>query len=173
MIFASRGDFKKAKIIIKNLITPCLVGFTSMSSAAAMPLSIKAASDSLEQNNQDKPKLFVPLISNIHLIGDGVFVPTIAFILANSFGYETPNIAVYAIFGVYFVIAKFAVAGVPGGGILVMLPILEQYFGMTGEMLSLITAIYIIFDSFITTINISGNIIFSVLLSNLKMSDKD
>ena len=38
-----------------------------------------------------------------------------------------------------------------------MLPILEQYLGFNAEMLSLITALYILFDPIITSVNILGN----------------
>lgn len=68
----------------------------------------------------------------------------------------------------YFVLAKFSVAAVPGGGILVMLPILEAYLGLNGEMLSLITALYLLFDPVITCANILGNGAFAQGLADLK-----
>jgi Na+/H+-dicarboxylate symporter len=47
-----------------------------------------------------------------------------------------------------------------------MLPILEHYLGFTGEMMSLITALYILFDPVITSANVLGNGAFA------KMMDK-
>ena len=55
-----------------------------------------------------------------------------------------PSLYEYLIFSFSFVIAKFSVAAIPGGGIIVMLPILENYLGFNAEMLSFITALYII-----------------------------
>jgi Na+/H+-dicarboxylate symporter len=74
-----------------------------------------------------------------------------------SFGFEVPSISSYLLFAFYFVLAKFAVAAVPGGGILIMLPILQTYLGFNADMLGLITAIYVLFDSFITACNVAGN----------------
>ena len=74
----------------------------------------------------------------------------------------------YLIFACYFVMAKFSVAAVPGGGILVMLPILERYLGFDATMLSLITALYILFDPIITCANVLGNGGFAMGLSLYK-----
>ena len=74
----------------------------------------------------------------------------------------------YLIFASYFVLAKFSVAAVPGGGILVMLPILESYLGFDSGMLSLITALYILFDPIITCANVFGNGAFSMGLTQVQ-----
>ena len=76
-----------------------------------------------------------------------------------------PDVGVYLIFCLYFVLNKFAVAAVPGGGILVMMPVLQQYLGFNDEMLSLIMMLYILFDSLITTANVMGNNVFAILFS--------
>ena len=69
-------------------------------------------------------------------------------------------------FSIYFVWAKFSVAAIPGGGIIVMIPILEEHLGLSFEMLPLITTLYILFDPIITSANIMGNAVFARLLSN-------
>jgi Na+/H+-dicarboxylate symporter len=63
--------------------------------------------------------------------------------------------------------AKFAVAAVPGGGILVMLPILKTYLGFTPDMLSLITLLYFLFDPVITFMNVLGNGAFTILFQRI------
>ena len=85
------------------------------------------------------------------------FIPIFAFAIMKSFGVAAPEFSTYILFAVYFVLAKFSVAAVPGGGILVMLPILETHLGFTSEMLSLITALYILFDPVTTAANVLGN----------------
>ena len=70
-------------------------------------------------------------------------------------------------FACYFVLAKFAVAAVPGGGIIVMAPILAKQLGFTAEMVSLITALYIMLDCVTTAINVMGNGAFAVIMRNL------
>ena len=48
-----------------------------------------------------------------------------------------------------------------------MLPILENYLGFNAEMLSLITALYLLFDPVITGANILGNGGFSLAFDQL------
>lgn len=140
---------------IKNIIPAVITGFGSMSSAAALPLSIKAA----EANSYDKKNagIIVPATVNIHLVGDCFFIPMMAIAIMVSFGMEIPSLSQYLVFSMYFVIAKFAVAAVPGGGVLVMLPVMQAYLGFTPDMLGLITALYVLFDPIITSCNIAGN----------------
>jgi Na+/H+-dicarboxylate symporter len=73
----------------------------------------------------------------------------------------------YLIFAFHFVIAKFSVAAIPGGGIIVMIPILEKYLGFNSDMSSLITALYILFDPIITGINVLGNGAFAKVIDKL------
>jgi len=58
-----------------------------------------------------------------------------------NFGFDQPELWAYLTFAFYFVMAKFSVAAIPGGGIIVMLPILENCLGFNAEMMSLITAL--------------------------------
>ena len=156
MYWAFNGfQVKKALTSISNIFPAAIAGFGSMSSAAAMPLTILGA----EKNAKD-PELassIIPATVNIHLIGDCFAIPIFAFAVLKSFGIEEPSFINYVIFAAYFVLAKFSVAAIPGGGILVMLPILETYLGFNAEMLSLITALYILFDPVITGANVLGN----------------
>ena len=45
-----------------------------------------------------------------------------------------------------------------------MLPILEQYLEFNSDMLSLITALYILFDPIITSANVLGNGTFAKII---------
>jgi len=45
-----------------------------------------------------------------------------------------------------------------------MLPILDIYLGFSGEMMFLITALYILFDPVITSANIFGNGAFTKIM---------
>ncbi len=150
---------------IKNMIPAAIAGFGSMSSAAALPLTLIGA----EKNTNQSPltRLVIPTTVNIHLIGDCFAIPIFAFAIMKSFGVTDPSFLSYLSFAFYFVLAKFSVAAIPGGGIIVMLPILESQLGFTAEMASLITALYILFDPIITTANICGNGAFAMLINKI------
>lgn len=160
---ASGFSWRGALRSIQNMIPATVTGFGTMSSAAAMPLTLAGA----EKNCSD-PKLaqaIIPATVNIHLIGDCFAIPILAFAVMKNFGIQEPTFAAYCIFAVYFVLTTFSVAAIPGGAIIVMLPILESYLGFNAEMLSLITAVYVLFDPMNASANIMGNGAFSMLMS--------
>lgn len=140
---------------LKNMLPAALTGFSTMSSAAAMPLTILGTEKNAK--NQDLARSVIPATVNIHLIGDCFAIPILAYAILKSFNMPEPLLLDYCIFALYFVLAKFSVAAVPGGGIIVMLPILESYLAFNAPMLSLITALYILFDPVITCANVLGN----------------
>lgn len=153
---------------VKNMLPAAIAGFGSMSSAAAMPLTILGT----EKNSQnpDLARAVIPVTVNIHLIGDCFAIPIFAFAVLSSFGVAEPTFLGYLTFASYFVLAKFSVAAVPGGGILVMLPILESHLGFNAEMLSLITALYILFDPVITCANVFGNGAFAMATAGKRIT---
>lgn len=169
-LVANQFNVPNAIKSIKNMLPAAIAGFGSMSSAAAMPLTILGA----EKNAQDPDlaRSVIPATVNIHLIGDCFAIPIFAFAVMKSFGVDEPAFSNYLIFALYFVLAKFSVAAVPGGGILVMLPVLETYLGFNAEMLSLITALYILFDPVITGANVLGNGAFAMLIERLSSKRK-
>ena len=167
VIYLLSTNFRIASFFqsIKNMVPAAIAGFSSMSSAAAMPLTIIG----LEKNSQNPPlaRLTIPTTVNIHLIGDCFAIPIFAFAIMKNYGVPEPLFYTYLIFALYFVIAKFSVAAIPGGGIIVMLPILESQLGFTAEMGSLITALYILFDPVITCANVLGNGGFGMVIDRI------
>lgn len=151
---------------IKNMLPAVMTGFSTMSSAAAMPFTIAGVKRNTK--NKDLASSIIPVTVNIHLVGDCIAIPVLAYAVIKSFGFHEPALITYLVFVFYFVLAKFSVAAVPGGGILVMLPILENYLGFNAEMLSLITALYILFDPVITSANVLGNGAFALLIDKLQ-----
>lgn len=157
--------FERFVQYLKNIIPAIIVGFGAMSSAAALPLSIRGTAQN--SKNEENASIVVPATVNIHLVGDCFFIPMMAISILISFGHGLPEFSKYLVFSLYFVLAKFAVAAVPGGGVLVMLPILQKHLGFSADMLGLITAIYILFDSVITACNVAGNGAMGILFDKI------
>jgi Na+/H+-dicarboxylate symporter len=157
--------FKDFLINIKNMLPAAISGFSTMSSAVSMPLTIIGVENNIK--DKDIALSVVPATVNVHLIGDCFAIPIFAYTILKSYGMAEPSLLSYLIFACYFVIAKFSVAAVPGGGIIMMLPILEHYLGFNAEMLSLITALYILFDPIITCANVLGNGAFAQMFDRL------
>ena len=155
---------------IKNMLPAFLTALGTISSALTMPVTIMCA----EKNAKNK-ELAGSIISatvNVHLLGDCLGIPLLAYALLKHFDMPEPTLTSYFIFTVFFVIAKFSVAAVPAGGIIVMTPILEKYLGFTPDMSSLIIAIYVIFDPIITGFNVLGNGALAKLIDTLYLKGK-
>lgn len=161
----NKCNFKAFMFNIKNMLPAAISGFSTMSSAVSMPLTIAGVENSTK--NKDIARAVVPITVNIHLIGDCFAIPILAYAILKSFGMPEPTLLTYLIFTFYFVLAKFSVAAIPGGGIIIMLPILEGYLGFNAEMLSLITALYILLDPVITCANVLGNGGFAKMIDNV------
>lgn len=158
----SKGCVQKFINHVKGMLPAVMCGFSTMSSAASMPLTIMGVET--DAKSKDLARSVVPATVNIHLIGDCFAIPIFAYAVLKSFGVAEPSFYSYLIFAFYFMLAKFSVAAIPGGGIIVMLPILDMYLGFSGEMMSLITALYILFDPVITSANIFGNGAFAKIM---------
>ncbi len=154
---------KKPLEILRNLAAPVITAFTTMSSAAALPFSITAAEENTR--NKNVSDVVMPATVNIHMIGDSICIPIMAMILLVAFGHPIPTLTEYLMFAMTFVITKFSGAGVPGGSILVMIPVLEGCLGFTSEMAALITICYMLLDPICTMGNVLGNNLFVIHFS--------
>lgn len=150
---------------IKNVLPAGLLGFSTMSSLATMPVTLHAAEKNTE--NTELSRAIIPATVNIHMIGDSFAVPIIAMAILLTFGQSLPNFAQYLIFTQLFMMAKFAIPGVPSGSMLVMIPVLEGQLGFTPEMSAFMTAIYILFDPISTATNVLGNSALVIMLSKI------
>lgn len=157
--------FKATLTSLQNMFPAGLTGFCTMSSAATMPVTLS----STEKNLKDPlfTHLVIPTTVNIHLMGDAIIIPLMALAIPFMNGMGLPTFMNYLIFTFYFCLARFSVAGIPGGGIIVILPILQERLGFTSEMLSLITTLYILQDSFGTASNVMGNGAFAMIVERI------
>src|SRR3990167_1085108 len=159
--FNIQGTWKS----IKNILPAAMAGFATMSSAAVLPLTMNSvANDTI---NPDLARSTVSVTTNIHLLGDCIAISIFAYALMKSFGMPMPTLYTFAIFTCYFVMAKFSVAAVPAGGIMVMLPVLENHLGFSPEMLSLMLALYVLLDPVVTAMNVMGNGALAKLIDQL------
>jgi len=161
----AKGSFSKMCSLIRNMVPATISGFTSMSSAASMPLLIQG----VEKNTTHKQmaKVVVPVLVNIHMIGECFTDVILAYAVLKTYGVADPSWTQYLMFSLGFFAARFACAGIPGGGILVIKPLLFTYFAFTEDMFSLITALYILFDPMLTAGNILGDGAMAQWLDNI------
>jgi len=162
---ASKFSWKQLIAYFKNVLPASLTGLSTISSAAAMPVLLVGTEKNLASPEQ--ARMLVPAIINIHTIGSAIGVPILSLATLLSFGYPMPSLSTYTVFALYTALAKFAVAAVPGGVIIVVAPILEAHLGFTSDMVGLLTAVWLICDPFGTTANVTANGAFPILFSKL------
>lgn len=140
---------------ITTAVPSYLTALGTMSSVASLPVSVVCA----EKNSGNRPlsQFAMPILANIHLMGDSVSVPLFCIATMKVFLGTTPDLGTYLLFIGYFCLTMLAVSGIPGGGIIVMLPLLKSLFGFTPEMLSVMTALYLLQDGFGTAANVMGD----------------
>ena len=156
-MYSISNGFNLKKIIstIKNMLPAYITAFSTMSSAATIPVSI----DGAYQNTHNKKlsNLAMPIMANVHLLGASFSTPLLSLVTLKLFTGAIPDFSLYIKFIFYFGTSMFAVSGIPGGGILVVTPILISMLGFNSDMIDVITTLYMLQDPFGTAANIMGD----------------
>lgn len=169
---AAQFNLKKAVHYIQVAMPSYLTAFGTMSSTATIPVTVQCA----EKNtgNSALSAMATPILANIHLLGDAISTPMLALVTLFVFTGVMPDPTSYSVFVLFFCINMLAAAGVPGGGIFVMHPILISILGFNDVMISIITTLYILQDGLGTAGNVMGDgalmIIINKILKRLKIS---
>ena len=164
-LLAAAGSFSKAVFYIKNAMPSYLTAFSTMSSTATIPVTVKCA----EKNgiNRSLAELSMPIMANIHLVGDSISTPLLALVTVMLFLGQFPDPFTYMRFVMLFCTAMLAVSGIPGGGIIVMIPILISQFCFNEQMVSIIITLYLLLDSFGTAANVMGDGALGIIVDKL------
>ncbi|WP_353287879.1 cation:dicarboxylate symporter family transporter [Wolbachia endosymbiont (group B) of Gerris lacustris] len=164
LLYGAANSFKITSWItsISNMVPAFIAAMSTMSSNVAMPLSLEGSKKNVKQ--PDIASSVVPITASFHLVGDCFFIIILSMIMTFGGALSATD---YVTFLLYFLLFKFAIVAVPAGGIMVMLPVLEKYLKFSPEMLSLITALYIVFDPIITSANVMGNGAFTIMFTKL------
>lgn len=164
LLYGAASSFKITSWMasINNIMPAFITAMSTMSSNAAMPLTLEGSKKNVKQ--PDVASSVVPITAGFHLVGDCFFIIILSMIITSDYALPTTD---YVTFLLYFLLFKFAIVAIPAGGIMVMLPILEKYLKFSPEMLSLITALYVVFDPIITSANVMGNGAFTIMFTKL------
>ena len=161
----AKANMRATMANIKNMIPAGLTAFSTMSSAATMPVTLNCT----EKNTGDRnfTDLIIPSTANIHMLGDDITIVMMAMALSVVFGVPWPDVVAFIPFALAFSMAKLSCVGIPGASVLVILPVLQSYLGFSAEMISVVTTIYILQDSFGTAANVMGNGAFAIIIKRI------
>ena len=137
-----------------------IMAFTTRSSAATLPVSIKVAEDELGVHNE-LASFSLPLGATINMDGVCVHLPMFAVLAANLFGIDL-TMGGLAILVITTVLASIGAGGVPGGSLMLLFVILET-MGLSAEQVAIVVALALginpILDMFETMNNVTGDIV--------------
>ncbi|MBS0288015.1 MAG: dicarboxylate/amino acid:cation symporter [Proteobacteria bacterium] len=163
-------SFKRFLTYLKNVLPATITGFSTLSSAATMPVLILCTEKNLK--DPEVAEIVIPATINTHTLGSALGITILSLTTLLAFGHHLPTLTEFVEFGFLYALAKFAVAAVPGGAIIVVTPLLEAYLHFSSEMIGLITAIYMLFDPFGTATNVTGNGFFTIAFSKIYKFNK-
>lgn len=149
----------------KKILTPMTFAFSTSSSAACIPLSLKTLKE--EFNVEDKVSSFtIPLGATINMDGTAIMQGVATVFIAQLYNIHlTTND--YFMVVLTAVLASIGTAGVPGVGTIMLSMVLAQV-GLPLEGVGLILAVDRIVDMGRTTVNITGDLVCSVIVDRLE-----
>lgn len=157
--------YKPVKKIIFNMLPAGITGFSTMSSAIAMPVALECTENNVKDLNL--ARMVIPTASNMHMLGDDITITLTALTLIMVSGTPIPSFIEFLPYIAAFCVAKLACVGIAGASLLVVLPVLKEHLGFSSEMVSLITTLYVLHDSFGTFHNVMGNGAFAIFVEKV------
>ncbi|GHE85449.1 dicarboxylate/amino acid:cation symporter [Thalassotalea profundi] len=142
--------------LLKNMMPAYFTALGTMSSAATIPVSLKATK--ANKVSDGVANFTVPLCASIHLSGSTITIVT----CATAVMLLSPEIAMpgfTAMFGFILMlgITMIAAPGAPGGAVMSALGLLVSMLGFTDAAVALMIALYLAQDSFGTACNVTGD----------------
>jgi Na+/H+-dicarboxylate symporter len=164
-IIAAKLHPRKLLIYLRNIFPAFITGFVSMSSAATMAITILCTHKNI--TNKKFATLVVTTSSNFHTIGSSIGVTIVVISLIKTFNLPYPSFYEFLAFAAFYTIAKFIVVGIPSGGSYIIGPILISALGFPHDMVSITILMYIMLDSFGTSINVACNGAYAIIFNNI------
>lgn len=147
---------------MKNMVTPLLTAFSTSSSNATLPLTMKAVE--FENGVSNKIASFtLPLGATINMNGTSLYECVAVIFIAQAYGIEL-TVGQQIIVIVTALLAAIGSAGIPMAG-LVMMTVVLNAVGLPLEGIGLILAVDRILDMFRTTVNVFGDTCCAVVIA--------
>ncbi|MDB8436698.1 dicarboxylate/amino acid:cation symporter [Turicibacter sanguinis] len=150
--------------LLKNMFPAYLTAVGTQSSAATIPITLECA----KSNDVDEEvcEFVIPLSATIHIAGDTMtlVLTSMAILLLNG---QSPTLAMYIPFILMLGIMMIAAPGVPGGGVMAALGLLESMLGFGSFEKPLMIALHAAQDSFGTATNVTGDGAMAIFVERL------
>lgn len=138
------------------------IAFSGRSSLAALPAMLESVTDRLKLPSA-MGSFFIPLAASMFRAGAGIGQTVGVIFIAKLYGIDLGAAQLMTI-AVTSVVTSFSVPGIPGGSIVVMVPVLMAA-GIPIEGVGILLGVDTIPDMFRTTTNVTGHMSAAVVLS--------
>ena len=148
--------------LLKKITSPLSIAFSTASSAAALPVTIRTAE---EQLGVDKKvaSFTLPLGATINMDGTAIMQGVATFFIAQVYA-DGLSPSQFLLVILTATLASIGTASVPGAG-LIMLSMVLTTVGLPVEGIALIIAVDRIIDMARTSINVCGDIVGTVVVA--------
>ncbi|OFX42319.1 MAG: sodium:dicarboxylate symporter [Bacteroidetes bacterium GWE2_41_25] len=147
---------------MKNMVTPLLTAFSTSSSNATLPLTMKAVE--FEDGVSNKIASFtLPLGATINMNGTSLYECVAVMFIAQAYGIDL-TFGQQVIVIITALLAAIGSAGIPMAG-LVMMTVVLNAVGLPLEGIGLILAVDRILDMFRTAVNVFGDTCCAVIIA--------
>ncbi|MCJ8006482.1 dicarboxylate/amino acid:cation symporter [Lederbergia wuyishanensis] len=160
-LFTKKNPFQFFKKISPVWIT----SFTTCSTKATMPVSIKTSEEELKLP-KDVVGLTIPLGASMNMDGNALWFGVVAIFVTQLTGLEM-SISEQVIAVLLGVLMTLGSPGIPGG-IFVATTIFLTSLNLPIEVIGLLAGIFRIMDMGITTINVVGSVVVAAIVGNKK-----
>ncbi|CAM3953143.1 dicarboxylate/amino acid:cation symporter [Pseudoalteromonas byunsanensis] len=142
--------------LIKNMLPAYFTAIGTMSSAATIPVSLRASK--ANGVNEEVANFSVPLCATIHLSGSTITIVTCAMaVMLLSPTMAVPSLLQMLPFIFMLGVVMIAAPGAPGGAVMSALGLLTSMLGFNEAAVALMIALYLAQDSFGTACNVTGD----------------
>src|SRR5690554_2780952 len=157
---------------LKAIKEPQLLAFSTASSAAVMPVSMKTAEENLKISSNISD-FVIPIGATINMDGTALFQCVTTLFMAQAYGIELSLINLILITATV-IAASIGTPAIPGGGVIILATVLQSA-GIPADGLIVIIGIDRILGMFRTVVNVTGDLtaclVFNRFYGNIKPLD--
>ncbi|GAB5537980.1 MAG: dicarboxylate/amino acid:cation symporter [Salibacteraceae bacterium] len=162
LLLISTLSQKNPFAFLRAIKEPQLLAFSTASSAAVMPLSMKTADEKLDVSSNISD-FVIPVGATINMDGTAMFQCATTLFMAQAYGIDLSIINLILI-TVTVVAASIGTPAIPGGGVIILASVLESA-GIPIDGLIVIIGIDRILGMFRTAVNVTGDLTACVIFN--------
>lgn len=164
--------FARMKLLtfFKGIAPAAMVAFSTASSAATLPVTLKNTRENLGVSNKIS-SFVVPLGATVNMDGTAIYQGVAVIFIAQFYGLDLSFMQLITVV-LTTVLASIGTAGVPGAG-MIMLAMVLTAVGLPLEGIAIIAGVDRILDMFRTTINIVGDAAGAVTVAGTEDGELD